>query len=110
MRIIVTGMVGLYPVGGVAWDYLQYPIGFARLGHDVYYYEDTWSWPYHPVEKTYTSNGTFSAQYLHDFFARYAPELRERWHYFHLHETGFGMSRAHFEEVARTADIFLNVS
>ena len=110
MRIIVTGMVGLYPIGGVAWDYLQYVIGLARLGHDVYYHEDTWRWPYHPAEKTYIADATFSANYLRDFFARYAPELRERWHYLHLDETSFGMERARFDEAARTADIFLNVS
>ena len=57
LRIIVTGLVGLYPVGGVAWDYLQYVIGLSRLGHDVYYHEDTWSWPYHPIDATYTSDG-----------------------------------------------------
>jgi hypothetical protein len=110
LRIIVTGMVGLYPVGGVAWDYLQYVIGFARLGHDVYYHEDTWSWPYHPVEKTYTADGSYSARYLTEFFRSYAPELSERWHYLHLHETSYGMARKAFDEVAATADIFLNVS
>jgi hypothetical protein len=36
--------------------------------------------------------------------------LRERWHYLHLHETSFGMERARFDEAARTAEIFLNVS
>ena len=51
LRIIVMGLVGLYPVGGVAWDYLQYVIGLSRLGHEVYYHEDTWRWPYHPLEK-----------------------------------------------------------
>ena len=110
MRIIVTGMVGLYPIGGVGWDYLQYVIGLARLGHDVYYHEDTWSWPYLPTQKTYVADATFSTNYLRDFFARYAPELQGRWHYLHLHETSFGMERARFDEVARTADIFLNVS
>ncbi len=110
LRIIVTGLVGLYPVGGVAWDYLQYVIGLARLGHDVYYYEDTWIWPYHPLEKQYTSQGSYSAKYISDFWERYAPELGRRWHYLHLHETSFGMDRAAFDEVARTADIFLNVS
>ena len=109
-RIIITGMVGLFPVGGVAWDYLQYAIGFARLGCEIYYHEDTWSWPYHPIEKTFTSDGRYSAQFLADFFQRYAPKLRERWHYFHLHETSYGMSRAAFEGIARTADLFLNVS
>jgi hypothetical protein len=110
LRIIVTGLVGLYPVGGVAWDYLQYVIGLARLGHDVYYHEDTWSWPYHPLQATYTAQGDYSAHYLERFFTQYAPELRQRWHYLHLHETSFGMDRAAFDEVARTADVFLNVS
>ena len=109
MRIIVAGMVGLFPVGGVAWDYLQYVIGFARLGCEIYYHEDTRIWPYHPIEKTFTSDGRYSAQFLADFFQRYAPKLRERWHYFH-HETSYGMSRAAFEEIAHTADLFVNVS
>ena len=110
LRIIVTGLVGLYPVGGVAWDYLQYMIGLANLGHDVYYYEDTWSWPYHPIEKQYTDNGTYSAQYIANFFNCYAPELKERWYYFHLHETSFGMTRAAFDQVAKTANLFFNIS
>ncbi len=110
LRIIVTGLVGLYPVGGVAWDYLQYVIGLARLGHDVYYHEDTWSWPYHPVECQATADGSYSARFLADFFQRYAPDLSSHWHYLHLHETSYGMDRSAFDEVARTADVFLNVS
>lgn len=110
LRIIVTGLAGLYPVGGVAWDYLQYPIGFARLGHDVYYHEDTWSWPYHPAKRTYTEDGAYSAGYIDDFFKKYAPDLSGHWHYLHLHETSHGMSRAAFDEIAASADLFLNVS
>jgi hypothetical protein len=110
LRIIVTGLAGLHPVGGVAWDYLQYVLGLARLGHDVYYHEDTWSWPYHPIQKTATDEGDYSASYIGDFFARFAPELSDRWHYLHLHETSYGMRRAAFDEVARTADLFINVS
>ena len=106
-------MAAQYPVGGVAWDYLQYPLGFARLGHDVVYHEDTWCWPYHPVQRTMTDDPAYSAEYLRDFFARYAPELGERWHYLHLHpETSWrgAWSRAAFDEFARGADLFLNVS
>jgi len=69
LRIIVTGLVGLYPLGGVAWDYFQYVIGLARLGHDVYYHEDTWSWPYHPVENRYTPEGDYSATFIGISFA-----------------------------------------
>ena len=110
LRIIVAGMAAQYPVGGVAWDYLQYPIGLARLGHDVVYHEDSWCWPYHPLQRTLTDDPAYSAGYLRDFFARYAPELADRWHYLHLHETSCGMSRADFDAVARSADLFINVS
>ena len=44
MRVIVTGLVGQYAFGGVAWDYLQYVEGFRQLGHDVFYLEDTETW------------------------------------------------------------------
>jgi hypothetical protein len=110
LRIIVTGLVGLYPLGGVAWDYFQYVIGLARLGHDVYYHEDTWSWPYHPVENRYTPEGDYSATFIGDFFRHYAKDMEKRWHYLHLHEKSYGMDRSDFDEVARTADLFINVS
>ena len=29
LRIVVGGYLGLLPAGGVAWDYVQYPLGFA---------------------------------------------------------------------------------
>jgi hypothetical protein len=110
LKIIVAGMAAQYPVGGVAWDYLQYPIGLARLGHEVVYHEDTWCWPYDPVKRTMTDDPSYSAAYLGDFFARYAPQLAERWHYLHLHETSCGMSRAAFDAFAKSADLFINVS
>jgi hypothetical protein len=110
LRIIVAGMAAQYPVGGVAWDYLQYAIGLRRLGHEIVYHEDTWCWPYHPLSRTMTDDPAYSAAYLRDFFVCYAPELAESWHYLHLHETSFGMSRAAFDDFARTADLFINVS
>lgn len=110
LRIIVAGMVAQYPVGGVAWDYLQYAIGLARLGHEVVYHEDTWCWPYDPLQRTMTDEASYSAAYLDDFFDRYAPELSDRWHYLHLHDTSYGMSRVTFDAFAKAADLFINVS
>jgi len=110
LKIIVAGMAAQYPVGGVAWDYLQYAIGLARLGHEVVYHEDTWCWPYDPVRRTMTDDPAYSATYLGNFFARYAPELAGKWHYLHLHETSCGMSRTAFDDFARSAELFINVS
>ena len=110
LRIIVAGMVAQCPLGGVAWDYLQYVIGLARLGHDVFYHEDTWCWPYHPSENRIVDDGGYSARFLESYFRFCAPELAERWHYLHLHDISYGMLRRDFDAVARTADLFINVS
>ena len=110
LRIIVTGLVGAYPVGGVAWDYMQYPIGLTRLGHDVVYHEDTWQWPFHPLEATAVDTASYSVEYLARFFQTYAPELSNRWHYRHLSTESFGMSESEFHSFARSADLCLNVS
>ena len=32
IRVAVTGLAATYPFGGVFWDYLQYVLGFHRLG------------------------------------------------------------------------------
>lgn len=110
LRIIVGGMVGQYPLGGVAWDYFHYVLGLHELGHDVYYHEDTWVWPFDPVKGYPTDNPEHSVRLIGDFFDRYAPELGGKWHYLFLHEKSFGMSREQFDQIARTADVFLNVS
>jgi len=103
-------MVGVYPVGGVAWDYLQYAIGLSQLGHDVVYHEDTQIWPYHPIENQPVESGNYSAEYIARFFQTYAPELAGRWHYRHLGTESFGLSELEFRRFAESADLFLNVS
>jgi len=110
LRIIVAGLIARYPIGGVAWDYLQYAAGFERLGHEVCYHEDTREWPYQPVAEDLVATGDYSAKFLQDLFSFYTPDMVDRWHYCHLNETSFGMSRSAFKEFSRTADFFINVS
>ena len=56
MRVVVTGLVASFPLGGVAWDYLAYVDGFRRLGCDVLYLEDTGQWLYDPTRETFTDD------------------------------------------------------
>ncbi|MHA3980114.1 hypothetical protein ACW9UR_20785 [Halovulum sp. GXIMD14794] len=42
--VIVAGIMGWYPYGGIAWQYLHYMEGLRRLGFDVVYFEDTGYW------------------------------------------------------------------
>jgi hypothetical protein len=110
LRIIVGGMVGQYPLGGVAWDYFHYALGLHELGHDVYYHEDTWSWPLDPIKGYPVDSPDQSVKIIKDFFDTYAPALSHKWHYLLLHDKSYGMTREAFDDVARTADIFINVS
>jgi hypothetical protein len=103
-------MVGQFPLGGVAWDYFHYVLGLHQLGHEVYYHEDTWVWPYDPKLGYPTDDPGYTVGFIREFFERYAPELSGRWHYCLLHDKHFGMSKEAFDEVARTADLFINVS
>jgi hypothetical protein len=110
LRIIVGGLVGQFPLGGVAWDYFHYVLGLDQLGHDVYYHEDTWVWPFNPPLRYPSDDPAYTVKFFEDFFADHAPNLKDKWHYVLFHDKHFGMSQQAFAEVARTADIFLNVS
>ena len=79
MRIVVTGLVATYPVGGVAWDYLQYVEGFRRLGHDVFYLEDTGQWCYDPAAGTFVQDAGPGARHLAAAIAAICPGLGDAW-------------------------------
>ena len=64
MRIVVTGLVATYPLGGVTWDYLAYVDGFRRLGHEILYLEDTGGWFYRPDAQTFSDDPAPKLRYL----------------------------------------------
>jgi hypothetical protein len=109
LRIIVTGLIGQYPLGGVAWDYLQFVLGMKRLGHDVYYLEDTGQWPFNPLRGRVAKDCHFNVEYLAGVMSRFG--LRDRWAYRvpgPPHWAGLDDQRR--QEVIATADLVLNVS
>jgi hypothetical protein len=109
LRIIVTGLIAQYPLGGVTWDYFQYVLGLAQLGHDVYYVEDTGQWPYNPAEGGLGKGCDFNVEYLAGIMSRYG--LAERWAYrFPWQSQWFGLSEAKRGEVFRSADLLINIS
>src|SRR5262245_34585190 len=109
LRIIVTGLIAQYPLGGVTWDYFQYVLGLARLGHDVYYLEDTGQWPYNPHEGGVSKGCEFNVEYLAGLMARYG--LSDKWAYrFPWQSQWFGLTEAQRADVIRSADLLINVS
>jgi hypothetical protein len=64
MRIVLAGGLAAMPVAGVAWQVLHHLEGLRRLGHDVFYLEDTQRWPYDPVNDTICDTAAPAITYL----------------------------------------------
>jgi hypothetical protein len=109
LRIVVSGLIAQYPLGGVAWDYGQYAQGLARLGHDVTYIEDTGLWPYNPDEGGVSKTCDFNVRYLASVMSRLG--LDNRWAYrFPWESQWFGLPRSRVREIVESADLVVNVS
>ena len=110
MRVIVTGLVATYPVGGVAWDYLQYVQGFRTLGCEVTYLEDTGQWLYDPAAQTFTDDVRANARHLNDALASLEPALARRWSLRAPDGTYHGLDEPAVARACAAADLFLNLS
>jgi hypothetical protein len=106
VRIVVTGLIATYPVGGVTWDYQQYVHGFAALGHDVTYLEDTGQWVYSPRLQTFTEDCDENLAYL----ARALATAPAAWAFRDPRGVLHGLDEAELARRCRDADLFLNVS
>jgi hypothetical protein len=110
VRVVVTGLVGTYPVGGVAWDYLQYLQGFRALGCDVFYLEDTGQWLYDAAAQTFTDDAWGNARHVGDCLAAVDPALARSWALRGPNGVWHGTDEAGVARVCRAADLFLNLS
>ena len=62
MNVILAGIIGRHPYGGVAWCSLMYLLGLSRLGHDVWYLEDTGECNYDPVARTVATDPSYGPE------------------------------------------------
>ena len=77
--LLVLGLVGQYPVAGVAWQAIHYLVGLERLGYEVYYVEDSGAAPYDPRSGGRTDDCTYACQYIAEMMRRIG--LADRWAY-----------------------------
>ena len=40
-KIVVMGFMAGMPIAGVVWQHVHYIVALQRLGHEIYYIEDT---------------------------------------------------------------------
>ncbi|PWU10714.1 MAG: hypothetical protein C5B47_01800 [Verrucomicrobia bacterium] len=109
MRIVVTGYIGQYAFGGVAWDYLHYLFGFRALGHDVWYLEDTGTWSYNPLEEGSSADCSHNLAYLRQVMETF--DLGDRWIYRNAADGVYhGVAAKSADTLLVEADALVNVS
>ncbi len=112
LRILVLGYIVRGPLGGLVWHHLQYVMGLARLGHDVYFLEDSGDSPwccYDPARHVTDSDPTFGLTFARDVFA--LGGLQDRWSYYDAHRrTWLGPCADRITDIIAGADLALNVS
>jgi hypothetical protein len=108
LRVIVLGIVGRTPVAGVAWQALHYIEGIRRLGHEVYYVEDTQAWPYNP--ETARNDSVYTVKYIERLMDWCG--LGDRWAYCDVSQGGRvqGPSGPQLATLFEAADVILNVT
>jgi hypothetical protein len=109
-RIVVMGFMGSMPIAGVIWQHIHYIVGLQRLGHEVYYIEDSARIPYNP--ETFEVNVEFD--YAAKILSRLAGEfdLKSRWGYcarYLKKSPTAGLSLKKIRQLYRDADAVLNI-
>ncbi len=109
-KIAVLGFMANCPIAGVIWQHLHYIVGLQRLGHEVYYIEDTSRVPYDPVRETLTEDYSYAVAIL----ARLASEFGFEGHWafsprYKTREETAGLSRAVLDGLYKDADALLNL-
>ncbi len=112
LRIVVLGYIVRGPLGGLAWHHLQYVMGLVKLGHDVYFVEDSGDSPwccYDPARNVTDADPAYGLR-----FARHVFEwagLDARWAYYDAHTLRWlGPGADRILEVCASADLLLNLS
>ena len=109
-RIVIMGFAAGCPIAGVIWQHIHYVVGMQRLGHDVYYIEDSARLPYNPVTYEVTNDYSYAAGILDRLSREYGFE--DRWSYCARYlpdNPCAGMPLKRVTELYREADAILNV-
>jgi hypothetical protein len=109
-RIVVMGFMGSMPIAGVIWQHIHYVVGLQRLGHDVYYIEDSARLPYNPETFEITNEFDYAAQLLSRLSREFGFE--NRWafcaRYLPANPTA-GLPFKKIQQLYHEADAILNV-
>src|SRR5437870_6069577 len=104
------GFMGSMPIAGVIWQHVHYVVGLQRLGHDVYYIEDSARLPYNPETFEVNNEFDYAAQVLNRLASEF--DFKNRWafcaRYLRKNPTA-GLPLKKIRQLYRDADAILNI-
>jgi len=109
-KIVVMGFTAGCPIAGVIWQHVHYIVGLQRLGHEVYYIEDSARLPYNPVTWEVSEDYSYAAGVLSKLAAQFGFE--DRWSYcarYLPEHPCAGLPKSEIVRLYREADAILNV-
>jgi hypothetical protein len=109
-KIIVMGFMAGCPIAGVVWQHVHYIVGLQRLGHEVYYIEDSARLPYDPVAYEVNESYRYAAKILDQLAREFGFEGRWAYcaRYLKTPECA-GLPLSKVRELYLEADAILNV-
>lgn len=108
MKIVLAGIIARYPFGGVAWCSLMYLLGLRRLGHDVFYVEDTGECVYDLDRNTISEDPGYGLRHIADTLAPHG--LADAWTFVNYDGRDYGAGRERLRRACAEADLFVNLS
>ena len=109
-RIVVMGFMAGCPIAGVIWQHVHYIVGLQRLGHEVFYVEDSARLPYDPAKFEITNDYSYALAFLDKLSRQYG--FKGRWAFCARYLPGepcSGLSLDRVRELYREADAIFNV-
>lgn len=104
------GFMGSCPIAGVIWQHLHYIVGLQRLGHEVYYIEDSARLPYNPETFEVNNDFGYAAKLLDSLSRKF--DFAGRWSFCARYLTDFptaGLPLKRVQRLYTSADAILNV-
>jgi hypothetical protein len=106
--IIILGLLGQFPLAGIAWQLVHHLVGLQRLGFDMYYIEDTGTAPYDPRVKSLVYDCSYSVEFINTVLQHVG--LENAWAYRDgLHDQWYGLSESQVREIATHAVCAINL-
>ncbi|MBO0728610.1 MAG: hypothetical protein J2P57_05085 [Acidimicrobiaceae bacterium] len=108
MNILVAGIMGRHPYGGVSWCSLMYLLGLQRLGHRVWYIEDTGETNFDPVANMRAAEPSYALGSIQRTLEPHG--LGDRWCYIDCFGKFHGLGETEWRRVCKDADLLVNLS